>query len=47
MLVSLVTDPGAAVGVSWVERGDTAFTVHLTGAVAQETVFGWFLVEPL
>ena len=45
MTVSLVTDPGGAVAVSWIERADETFTVHLTGAVVGETVFSYFVVD--
>ncbi len=47
VMVSLVTDPGAPVAVSWIERADDSFTVHLTGAVVNETVLSYFVVDPV
>jgi hypothetical protein len=45
--VSLVTDPGAPVAVSWIERAENSFTVHLTGAVANDTVLSYLVVDPV
>jgi hypothetical protein len=43
--VALTGDPGVA-ALAWIERGEGAFTVHLTAAVVSDTPFSYFIVEP-
>jgi hypothetical protein len=45
--VSLTSNPGAPVAVSWIDRGDGEFTVHLTGAVVDETGLSFFIGDSL
>ena len=44
---SLITNPGAAVAVSWIDRGDGEFTIHLTGQVVGETGLSFFIADTM
>lgn len=45
--VSLTSNPGAPVAISWVDRGEGEFTVHLTGQVVDETEISFFIADSL